>query len=1113
MNSLARILQLVHKYGRQERLRRFFESTLALVALAAVGPLVLLGVDLLLAPAEWVRAGLVAVYLLAVAMAAATGLAHLILGPGRDELALQIEKRSGADFHNTLITAVQMPDPTQAQAAGLSGALVEAARGVALERLEKVELGRLTDFGKVRRLAGLAALVLLIAIPAVHFGRDRLDYRYLSLAMPRPTMPVTFEIEPGDVKVLAGSRLEILAKVDGLPADRAEVHLLKWDGAGEPERFELGHREDGRYALLFPTVPEGFRYRLQAGLFESPLFAVTTVSPPEIKALTLTYHRPVYTRLGKQIQKDPPYDITALIGTRVDLSLEASKPLSAGWVEALGARVDLTAIDKGPHQATLEVSQSGDYVIHLKDQDGFENPSPPRFQIYAIQDQLPQVVLIKPGSDLSMKASELTTIPLKIFAEDDYGLEKLSLKARFRQQNDFKTEEYEKNYPLDMPEVAGNQVTLDHVWDLREKIMQAGDSITYWIEARDQAPRAGEATVVGVSKTYRIDIPLALDLAEEVSEEQEKDIENLTDLVKRQKQVEERLGKVMKDVKRSRKMTYKEKKELEQLLSKQEEIKKKSEDLSQKMAKALETMRKHDLVDPGSLEKLQEIQKLFSEVATSKMKEMMNQMRDLMQQMQLDPEQLEQMSKKFDKQDYSKQLDRILENLKRLKQKQEIDRMGAELDDLMKKQEELREETARRTQEKEPLGDLAQNQEELEKRAESLFKQMEEQSKALESTFPEQSKQLAEMQSESRRKELSEEMKSAAEQMKQKNGPQSVQHQSKAMQQMSQMREQLSDVQQGMQQKQMSLDLEAIKTLLYLGLGISRVQENVVDTAENRVLVNETRKDHLQLAGLQYSASRGVVEFERQFEGAFKDDVNFKNLFLEQISQMVEEMDEAKDNFENSRLYSGRQLARQTLSRLNVVLLKLTELLEHLQNQQQQSGNDSFFDQMEQMMQKQRQLNQQTKRLQQSPQDSEMFKQMMMQQALEQQMIRETLEKLADKFDKAKELLGDLDKLGEDMKEVEDSLQKMDGSERTQEKQEEIYSNMLEFTKSHREQGQSRKRKAEAATEYQARTAVPSSTEEEAKQILFENISRGGYPPGFKDVVERYFSSFDSTKK
>lgn len=1058
---------MLARFGAQERRRRLMQGALAFLIVLGVGPLVLLSLDLALGPPEWARTALVGTYLLALAVAGGSALIFVLAGPSEEELALMIERRSPRDFHNTLIAAVQLPEAGTTAVSGISASLVEATRESAAGTLEGIDLTRLSHYQLAQRLAIAAAVVGLFCLPAVFRGKDRLTYRYLVLAVPKEQVPVSFKVQPGSTKVLKGARLDITAEVVGLPADGDPVVLHRWQSGQEPERFEMRRQPDGKYSLFFPTVTEAFGYRLQSGLFESPQFQITTVLPPEIRTLTLTYRRPEYTRLPKQVQKDPPYDITALVGTEVDLAMEPTKALKSAWIDVFGTHVPLVSgtSGAGPLGATLTVSQSGDYVIHLQDQDGFENPSPPRFQIYAIQDQVPQVVLLKPGTDLSLQPSELTTLPLKIYAEDDYGLAKVTLKAKFRQRNDFKYEETQKEYPITLPPGSQAQVTLDHVWDLTQKVLQPGDSITYWVEATDQAPAAKGLSRAGLSKTYLIDLPLAVDVANEVSKEQKEEVDNLAELANRQKVVEERLNKVMRDLGRSRKVTYKEKKELEQLVAKQSEIKKKSEDLSQRMQQVLDTMRKHELVDPGSIEKLGEIQKLFSEVASSKMKELMNQMRDLMQQSQLDPEKLEELSKKFNKKDYSKQLDRILESLKRLKSKQELQRISQELDAMTKMQEQLRSETARRTQQKENTSELAKSQEDLEKRADQLFKDVKQQSEQMKVAMPEVAKQLEQMQNESKHQELSKEMQEARNELKQQHGQQAFQHQSQALQQMNQMRQQMSEAQSQMNQKQMSIDLEAVKTLISLGLAVSRIQEEVTTAADSRAAVAESRKGQLELAGLQYGASRGVLEFERGFEKGFADEVMFKNIFLDQISQIVNEMEEAKDNFENSRLYSGRQLARQSLSRLNIVLLKLLELLDQMNNQSQGQGMDGFFDQMEKMIQNQRQLNQQTKRLQeQGQQGTQFFQQMMMQQALEQQMIREALEKLSKKYGKAKELLGKMDGLGDDMKDLEERLKKLDPSDRTQEKQEHVLTRMLELNTSAKTQGESRKRKAEAAT-------------------------------------------------
>ena len=1143
-NRYTTIPEVLDAYARRDGQRRLTEGALALALIAGLAVAFLVLLDAACKPPAGVRlTALLASLGTALAAAALLGW-RALRTPSQGALAIEIEARSPSTFSNTLVTAVDCLDPRVPERFGWAPGLVEACRTQALAKASAVDVPALTPWERAGRLA-LAAAALTCVWGAVLFAqgdrvRDLLAYRYLVLLAPGAAGPVQLDVKPGDQKVLEGSRFEVLLTVKGrqLAPEDSPVLKRQVDGAGREESIALAPTGPGQWAALFPSVLKGFRYRVEAGPFESARFEVRVVPPPRIAKLTLKYTYPAYTALPEHVQERPPYDVSGPVGTKVAVQVEATKPLTSARLALPGAPV---ALAKGASDrswaGSFEIKESGPYAVEITDTDGFGNPSPERYQILAVTDRVPRVLVLEPGRDLSLKPSELTTLAIKLDVTDDYGIRQVKLKAKLSQKIEYDYMTSDEEHVIAEPSVTRNggapaKLALDWTWDFTRRVLQPGDTITYFIEASDYYP--GTTTTlgtpqttatlgtpqtpggkpdpahVGVSKTYTIRIPFVAEVMAKTSEEEDQQLGSIEDVVAKQKALEERIDKVMKDVRNQREVGYKEKKELDSIVQRQKEIKEKAQDVANKMKETLETLKKNDLVDPGTVKKLSEIQQLFSEVADSKMKENMERLKDLMQQMKMDPDKMSKLMQQFDKSKYAQQLDRILKSLKRMKQQQELDRAIRNADELVKKQEELRSDTAARTQAQKPTQDLAKQQQDLKRDTESLMKNLPKLAEEMSKEFKENAPDLDRLSQEAKNQDPTKDMEDASESLKNNQSSKAYKEQSDAHQKLQKMRQSMKDMQEKVKQKQSEVNLQALIAMVAAGLRVSAVQERVyADAGASANVPDLMRKFCLDLAGRQYVVVRGTHRFEKDFEGAFPDDVVFKNQFLSQIAQLIEDQQESKKNFEDLRLFSAKQLSERSLSRLNVILVKLMDALNQLQDQQQSDGSQSMFDQMQKMIESQRKLNQQAQRLKPGEQMSPFQMQMMQQMAMEQEMIRQGMEKMAQKYGKAKDVLGDMDGLAKEMKEVEQQLKKFDRSAEAREKQEHVLTRMLDMEKSIHKQGKTEKREAEHAREF-APVKPPALSADmlEVRQKLHENLSRETYPPQHKKVVEDYFKSF-----
>jgi seryl-tRNA synthetase len=145
---------------------------------------------------------------------------------------------------------------------------------------------------------------------------------------------------------------------------------------------------------------------------------------------------------------------------------------------------------------------------------------------------------------------------------------------------------------------------------------------------------------------------------------------------------------------------------------------------------------------------------------------------------------------------------------------------------------------------------------------------------------------------------------------------------------------------------------------------------------------------------------------------------------------------------------------------------------------------ESYFQQLRQLIQRQKGLNEETRRLDMQDSSRPSFQEELERIAREQEAVRQELQKLAEQQKKAKELMGDMDGIGDDMGKIEKMLQEKITDERVQEKQEQVYTRLLDAERSQRQEDSDKERESTPATGELAAQDAPPLTEDEILQRL-----------------------------
>lgn len=317
----------------------------------------------------------------------------------------------------------------------------------AAETAKSVDLYRAIELKPVGLsvAAGVGAVALLVGIAAAADPNLRriATNRLFGGAAAWPKA-VEMDVAGGlPERVAAGQSLDVRMRIKKGTAKRAIIYYRYDDGRWEQEVMERG--ADGTYAASLAARLEGgketgrLQIRLEAGDDEQALSPVTVVPRLDIKGVLAFVTPPAYARLPASPVQISERPVVTALGSDVELQVTFNKPLNTA------KPVRIESADKARHapevawafpapgeavgRLTLaDAFKPNDpfrFTLRATDADGFENTGSQEYQIIVHDDALPTVQIEKPQRN--EERTPTATVPLKVVAEDDYGIDAAEL--------------------------------------------------------------------------------------------------------------------------------------------------------------------------------------------------------------------------------------------------------------------------------------------------------------------------------------------------------------------------------------------------------------------------------------------------------------------------------------------------------------------------------------------------------------------------------------------------------------------------------------------------------------------------------------------------------------
>ena len=982
--------------------------------------------------------------------------------------------------------------------------------------------------GPLRRLAAVAALVAAVILAAgseLRPAATRVLHPLAHYERPARTlvqvMPPQLEVVKGDdaaVEIVFRGEVPRTAEIrsrdraESARVGEAETVQSEWHVAEVvvvDGRADVGGAADGdtlRYT--FKDVRRPFDFTVHGGDADSGPHGVAVIDPPEVQQLTVAYGYPEYTGLFDRVESENG-DISAIAGSRIELRIDASKPLAAAAI-VVDDTIRLEA-DVSDRQALLgfalplgdradSLSADGlvlrhDYWVSLRDRKGIHNRDPIRYTIEVLPDAFPRVRITEPGENVDLPESQ--QIFLGIEASDDFGIAALDLL--------FRREGSEDDELLALPLQAAAHVRSDYAWDLLDLDLLPEERVLYRVRASDNDAVGGPKWAF--SQEFALRFPSLYELLDEVSQQQEETVASLEELAERQRDTREYLGTVRRELLKSEELSWEQKRELEAALDRERERAQALEDVSRELAATADKLAAQGLSSEDLVDKMAEIRELMEAVASP---ELLEALRELQKSVdQFDPQQLAEALEEFAEQHelFEERLERTLELLRQVRAEQLLEAAVAQARDLLERQTEIDEALAASDAAPERLGE---REGDVARDAERMLRDLEATSEAMAPLSQQSSASLSEMAERMSEQRLSGRMDEMAERLKQQQLQNAQRLGSGLEEDLGVLVSDLEHLQGSYAAEAKSELSEKLRRSMNDLLAISQRQE---DLARRTAQLGGSAPAHL--ADEQQALLRGTDQVIVQLSSVAQRTLSLSPAVAVSVGYARKRMTTAGQRLGQREAKASLTMQREAVRYLNESIDLLRESVDSISNSFMPSG---FAEAMEKMMglsQQQAALNRATQEAMGANPSGERgggggdLRSEMARLAAEQQRLQKAMSELERGLRGHRGAEKRLERIGDDMESALRDMKQRQPPPRLHQTQERILQRMLDASRSIYSRGFQKKRRSEsgAGRAYAGPAWLRGDLGQQRDdwRNAMKSALAGDLPPEYRELVRRYY--------
>ena len=470
------------------------------------------------------------------------------------DLARRLQRRF-PHLGDSLASAVEFLGQSREDPASGSTTLRDAVVGRTTAAVKKLDFRASLRLGPVRRAAAIAGTCLMAAGILVALNPSGCGTALARLASPfgETSWPRVHHLEirqPAPQRVNRGGTFRVTVVDAPGVALPAEVFIhYRFDGPEGPS-VETARMSPlgGMMVAQRENVTRPCSFRVEGGDDDSmEWLPIEVVDRPAVKSVVIRLFPPPYT--GWPVEQTEK-NVHALVGTRLEVSAVATKPLASAVLCLDGIRVPGRVAQDGlsfqvPADAGhgCVVTKSGPYWFELTDREELTGEEKVLGEIQAVPDVPPSVNVDEPEANVYVTPEAV--VPVRVTARDDLAIREVVLAWNRSDQPDGPDARVSLHSgpAAALPKAgglaaaaSGDQRTVSYRWSLASLRLQPGAQVTYWAAASDYRPQTGK------SPSRRLTVVTSEEMADRVVARQSAILSELSRVLAMQRQTREQVA-------------------------------------------------------------------------------------------------------------------------------------------------------------------------------------------------------------------------------------------------------------------------------------------------------------------------------------------------------------------------------------------------------------------------------------------------------------------------------------------------------------------------------------------------------------------------------------------
>jgi hypothetical protein len=484
-------------------------------------------------------------------------------------------------------------------------------------------------------------------------------------------------ILPGSVRVPLGSPVTLKLIPKGIPLPSTRL-LIVTDNSQKRNTCLLRPDSSGSFKFIFEKLSHDIHYQFSYGGTTCKPESIQIVPQPMIMGLRISATPPAYMASEKLLFNDEWGDVSVPAGSDVSIKVVSTELSDAKLVRSADSLHMICHGDTA--SVSFKLKSDLTYSFAFRNIFGIANDSLPLFHISVLPDEPPFVQIVRPATSKALNVNQVET--LWVDAVDDYCIQ--SLYCQWFTNND-KDISVKKIGPKDM----SKECRTEFIWNLKDQSLYPGDTLYYWIKARDTRP---DIVQEAFSDTFAFRVPGFEEIQRNIAENGEYVSEKISEVQNKQDKLNNTLKNLAKNNTGNDELNWEKKqalKDVQQEFNAQADTLQKALDALQE---SVEKLRDEGVLNEDILSKIQEIEKalkeLIAQYGDSLMKMPDQQDRQLsMSDMKEAIEKTQEMLPELES-----RLDNTMKFLELLKKDQELAMMAAQAEKFAKEQLDLKQE-------------------------------------------------------------------------------------------------------------------------------------------------------------------------------------------------------------------------------------------------------------------------------------------------------------------------------------------------------------------------------------------------------------------------------------